>query len=68
VPLKRVKPQPATMKMSVLTVSGPVASMKLSSLSVAVPVSIPNIPDSILNTVSKWIPICSSDYTNNDHN
>jgi hypothetical protein len=69
VPVKCVKPRPATVKAlaSASAVSGPAASMKSSSLSVAVPVSVPDVPDSILNTVSKHIPICPSDYTNDDY-
>ena len=67
-PVKRVKQRPATMKASVLVlaVSG-AASMKSSSSSVAVPVSVPNVPNSVLDTVSKHIPICPSDYTNDDY-
>jgi len=70
VPLKCVRPWPATVKASVSasTVSGPAASVKLLLLTVAVPVSIPDVPDSILDTVSKRIPICPSDYTNDDYN
>ena len=70
VPLKRVRPWPATVKVSASasTVSGPAASVKLLLLTVAVPVSIPDVPDSILDTVSKRIPICPSDYTNDDYN
>jgi hypothetical protein len=41
--------------------------MKSSSSSVAVPVSVPDVPDSVLDTVSKHIPICPSDYTNDDY-
>jgi len=67
VPLKHVRLQPATVKALASTVSGPAASMKLSSSTVTVPVSIPNVPNSILDTVSKWIPICPSDYTNDDY-
>ncbi len=66
VPLKWVKPQPATVKMSVsvLTVSNPpAASVKLSLSTMAIPVS---IADSI-ESVSKRIPICPSDYTNDDY-
>jgi hypothetical protein len=68
-PVKRVKPRPATMKASASAsaISGPAASMKSSSSSVAVPVSVPNVPDSVLDTVSKHIPICPSDYTNDDY-
>jgi len=68
-PVKCVKPWPATVKVSALAsaISGPAASMKLSSSSVAVPVSVPNVPDSVLDTVSKHIPICPSDYTNDDY-
>jgi hypothetical protein len=69
-PLKCVKPWPTTMKasVSVSAVSGPAASMKLLSLSVAVPVSVPDVPDSVLDTISKQIPVCHSDYTNDDYN
>jgi hypothetical protein len=69
-PVKRVKPRPATVKASALAsaISGPAASMKSSSSSVAVPVSVPDVPDSILDTISKHIPICPSDYTNDDYN
>jgi hypothetical protein len=68
-PLKCVKPRPATVKASASAsaVSGPAASMKLSSSSVAVPVSVPDVPNSVLDTVSKHIPICPSDYTNDDY-
>ena len=65
-PLKWVKLWPATMKMLVLvsTVSNPpAASMKLSSLTVAIPVS---VADSV-KSISKRIPICPSDYTNDDY-
>jgi len=70
VPLKHVRLQPATVKASASasTVSGPAASVKLSSSTVTVPVSIPDVPNSILDTVSKRIPICPSDYTNDDYN
>ncbi len=69
-PLKHVRLQPATVKASASasTVSGPAASVKLSSSTVTVPVSIPDVPNSILDTVSKRIPICPSDYTNDDYN
>jgi hypothetical protein len=69
VPVKRIKPWPATMKASASAsaVSGPAASIKSSSSSVAVPVSVPNVPNSILDTVSKHIPICPSDYTNDNY-
>ena len=68
-PVKRVKPRPATVKASASAsaISGPAASMKSSSSSVAVPVSVPDVPDSVLDTVSKHIPICPSDYTNDDY-
>ena len=68
-PVKRVKLWPATVKVSVSVsaISGPAASMKSSSSSVAVPVSVPDVPDSVLDTVSKHIPICPSDYTNDDY-
>jgi hypothetical protein len=68
-PLKCVKPWPATVKVLALAsaVSGPAASMKSSSLSVTVPVSVPDVPDSILDTISKRIPVCPSDYTNDDY-
>jgi len=70
VPLKRVKLQPATVKASASAsaVSGPAASIKLSSLSVTVPVSVSDVPDSVLDTISKRIPICPSDYTKDDYN
>jgi len=66
VPLKQVKPQPATVKTLALvsTVSNPsAASVKSSSSTVAVPVS---VADSI-ESVSKRIPICPSDYTDDDY-
>ena len=69
VPVKCIKLWPATMKasVSVLAVSGPAASMKSSSSSVTVPVSVPNVPNSVLDTISKHIPICPSDYTNDNY-
>jgi hypothetical protein len=68
VPLKWVKPQPATVKASAsvlaLTVSNPpVASVKSLSVTVAIPVS---IADSV-EFISKRICVCPSDYTNDDY-
>jgi hypothetical protein len=53
--------------MLVLTISGPAASMKLLLLTIAVLVSDPGVSDSILDTISKWISVCPTDYTNNDY-
>jgi hypothetical protein len=64
VPLKRVKLWPATMKTLVSTISAPsAASVKSSSSTVAIPVS---IADSV-ESVSKRIRVCPSDYTNDDY-
>ena len=67
-PLKRVKPQPATVKASASasasTVSNPpAASIKSSSATVAIPVS---VADSI-ESISKRICVCPSDYTDDDY-
>ena len=59
-PLKHVKPRPVTLKAAVSTVSNPPPSVKLSSSTVAVTVSVPD-------SVSKRIPVCPSDYTNDDY-
>jgi hypothetical protein len=69
VPLKWVKLRPATMKASasasVSTVyNPPAASVKSSSATVAIPVS---IADSI-ESISKRIRVCPSDYTDDDYN
>jgi hypothetical protein len=64
VPLKCTKPRPATVKMLVLTISNPpAASMKSSSSTMAIPVSVPGSVESI----SKRIAVCPSDYTNDDY-
>jgi hypothetical protein len=66
VPLKQVKPQPAIMKASALasTVSNPpAASIKSSLATVAIPVS---VADSV-ESVSKRIRVCPSDYTDDDY-
>ena len=63
VPLRHVKPWPATMKLSAsaLTVHEPAASAMLMTTTVSVPVSIPE-------SIPKRVPICSSDYTDDDYN
>ena len=64
VPLKHVKLRPMKALASALTVSGPAASTSLTVTSL----SIPNIYDSILDTVCKWITVCPTDYTNDNYN
>jgi len=64
VPLKHVKPWPMKVSASALTISSPAASI----LSTVTSPSIPNIYDSILDTVSKQITVCPTDYTNDDYN
>jgi len=59
-PLKHVKPWPVTLKAAVSTVSNPPPSVKSLSSTVAITVSIPD-------SVSKCIPVCPSDYTNDDY-
>jgi hypothetical protein len=64
VPLKHVKLQLVKVLASASTVSGPAASTSLTVTSS----SIPNIYDSILDTISKWITVCPTDYTNDNYN
>ena len=59
-PLKHVKPRPVTLKAAVSTVSNPPPSVKSSLSTVAITVSVPD-------SVSKQIPVCPSDYTNDDY-
>ena len=63
-PLKCVKLQPATVKMSASTISAPPAAfMKLLLSTMAIPVS---VADSV-ESIPKRICVCPSDYTNNDY-